>query len=166
MPGAAAEAGSEWSGPTATALHRSGEEGRGGVEMHDYVNVPRLKSDKIRHSLALSLSHSHQATKAPLRSVPPLMDFGWTDECGSRLSGNWIISYSLEGRARAGRRGHSLALGRLDPCRGKDFRIQEVTPLHYFFPILVQIRLWMVHLTCFAHGCSLFSRKAAIHLIS
>ena len=60
--------------PRATALQRRcGEERRGGVEMHDYVNVPRLKSDKIRHSpLALSLSHSHHATKAPLRSVPSL----------------------------------------------------------------------------------------------
>ena len=61
--------------PRATALQRSGEERRGGVEMHDYVNVPRLKSDKIRHSLPrslLSLSHSHHATKAPLRSVPSL----------------------------------------------------------------------------------------------
>ena len=71
MPGAAAEAGSEWPGPTATALQRSGEEGRGGVEMHDYVNVPRLKSDKIRHSLPRSLSHSvTRITRQRPRSVP------------------------------------------------------------------------------------------------
>ena len=55
------------------SMQRSGEEGRGGVEMHDYVNVPRLKSDKIRHSLPRSLSHSvTRITRQRPRSVTSL----------------------------------------------------------------------------------------------
>ena len=75
MPGAAAaRRRQEVNGPgppRATALQRSGEERRGGVEMHDYVNVPRLKSDKIRHSPLALCSHSvTRITRQRPRSAP------------------------------------------------------------------------------------------------
>ena len=63
--------------------------------MHDYVNLPRLKSDKNQ-----ALTQRRHATKAPLALAPfPLMELGWMDYYG-RPSGNWIISYSPEGRAQ------------------------------------------------------------------